>query len=67
MSALSGVGGGYSVTQPLEDQVKLTIAKAKLQAVEAANAAKISALQQVVEELRLSPAQGSGTLVDIAV
>jgi len=67
MSALSGVKGGYSVTQPLEDQMKLTIAKAKLHAVEAANEAKISAMEHVVEELHLAKSDGTGALLDIAV
>ncbi|WP_299343648.1 hypothetical protein [uncultured Maritalea sp.] len=67
MSSLSSVGRGYSITQPIEDQMKVTIAKAKLSAVEAANTAKLTALNQVVEELHLTDAQGVGTLLDIDV
>lgn len=67
MGSLSGVGREYSITQPIENQIKVTIAKAKLSAVEAANAAKLTALDQVVEELHLSGTQGVGTLLDIDV
>jgi len=67
MSALSGVGAEYNLTQPIANQLKVTIAKAKLHAIEAADAAKLSALDHVVEELHLGVSEQTGALLDIDV
>ncbi|GLQ15781.1 hypothetical protein [Maritalea porphyrae] len=69
MSALSGAGRGdsYARTDPIEKNLRVEVAKAKLQAVEAANEATLTAINEVVRELNLPTPEGMGLLVDKAV
>lgn len=54
----------YSVEKPLEDQLRTSLVKAKLNAVEAANAATMTAIDEVIGELDLAKPQGVGLFVD---
>jgi uncharacterized protein (DUF2252 family) len=66
MGMVSSLGQSrhYAVTKPLEDQLRTSLIKAKLNATEAANAATMTAIDEVIGELDLAKPEGMGLFVD---
>lgn len=66
MGMISGAGQSrhYAIVKPLEDQLRTSLIKAKLNATEAANAATMTAIDEVIGELDLAKPEGLGLFVD---